>query len=56
MPLGREAGNYKTKVNENDLSVQMLLSKVKRMGYLLAMKNKQKIKSVLLSHYYFAMF
>ena len=44
MPLGREAGNYKPKVNENDLSAQMLLSKVKRMIYLLVMKNKQEIK------------
>ena len=42
MPLGREAGNYKPKVNENDLSAQMLLSEVKRMIYLLVMKNKQE--------------
>lgn len=42
MPLGRKPGNYKPKVNENDLSAQMLLSEVRRMSYLLAMKNKQK--------------
>lgn len=29
MPLGKEAGNYKSKVNENDLYVQVLLSGVK---------------------------
>lgn len=55
MPLGREAGNYKPKVNENDLSAQMLLSEVKRMSYVLVMKNKQKIKHALISHSYFAM-
>lgn len=54
MPLGREAGNYKPKVNENDLFAQMLLSEVKRMSYVLAMKNKQKIKHALISHSYFA--
>lgn len=56
MPLGREAGNYQPKVNENDLSAQMLLSEVKRMSYVLGMKNKQKIKHALISHSYFAMF
>lgn len=56
MPLGREAGNYKPKVNENDLSAQMLLSEVKRMSYVLVMKNKQKIKKTLISHSYFAIF
>lgn len=25
MPLGKETGNYKSKVNENDLSAQMLV-------------------------------
>ena len=50
MPLGREAWNYKPKVNENDLSAQMLLSEVKRMIYLLVMKNKQEIKGVRISH------
>lgn len=50
MPLGREAGNYKPKVNENDLSAQMLLAEVKRMIYLLVMKNKQEIKGVRISH------
>lgn len=29
MPLGKKAGNYKSKVNENDLYVQVLLSGVK---------------------------
>lgn len=29
MPLGKEAGNYKSKVNENDLYVQVLLWGVK---------------------------
>lgn len=56
MPLGREARNYKPKVNENDLSAQMLLSEVKRMSYVLVMKNKQKIKHALISHSYSAMF
>lgn len=55
MSLGREAVNYKPKVNENDFSAQMLLSEVKRMSYLLVMKNKQEIKSVLISHSYFSM-
>ena len=55
MPLGREAVNYKPKVNENDFSAQKLLSEVKRMSYLLVMKNKQEIKSVLISHSYFSM-
>lgn len=55
MPLGREAGNYKPKVNENDLSAQMLLSEVTIMSYLLSMKNKQEIKGVCISHSYLAM-
>lgn len=55
MPLGKETGNYKSKVNENDLYAQVLLSWVKRMSYFLLMKNKQKIKCVAMSHYYFAM-
>lgn len=53
MPLGEEPGNYKPKVNENDLYVQILLSKVKTMSYLLVMKNKQKIRSAPIFYSYF---
>lgn len=41
MPLGTETGNYKPKVNENDLSAQMLLLEVKGMSYLQVMKNNK---------------
>lgn len=54
MPLGRETENYRSKFNENDFSVQMLLLEVKRMSYLLAMKNK-KIMSYHISHSYITM-
>lgn len=53
MPLGKEVGNYKPKVNENDLYVQMLLLEVKTMSYLLVMKNKQKIRSAPIFYSYF---
>lgn len=50
MPLGRrEAGNYKPRLMKMTFLHKCYCQRVKRMIYLLVMKNKQEIKGVRIS-------